>query len=151
MKRHIPGLSNQAKGTDDLLQGIFLVRIDRANYRWHPQKPFFLLRFAILEPIELRAHAVSGRMYCTSKALWRFNWLLRDFGYDSDLLGREEVDERALVGLEGIIRTSAKTLSGRSFLNLDGFAPASEWDSLANQGLRIRQEKTSHDLQLHAD
>ena len=90
-------------------------------------------------------------MYCTPKALWRLNWLLRDFGYDPDLLGREEVDERALVGLQGIIRTSAKTVSGRSFLNLDGFAPATEWDSLAIQGLRIRQEKTSHDLQLHAD
>jgi hypothetical protein len=151
MKRHIPGLSNQVKGTDDLLEGIFLVRIDRANYRWHPQRPFFLFRFAILEPFELRSHSLSGRMYCTPKALWRLNWLLRDFGYDPDLLGREEVDERALVGLQGIIRTSAKTLAGRSFLNLDGFAPAAEWDSLANQGLRIRQEKTSHDLQLHTD
>jgi hypothetical protein len=151
MKRHIPGLNNQARSTNDPLEGIFLVRIDRANYRWHPQKPFFLLRFAILEPCELRAHTVSGRMYCTLKALWRLNWLLRDFGYDPDLLGREEVDERALVGLQGIIRTSAKTLAGRNFLNLDGFAPAAEWDSLANQGLRIRKEYASRDVQLHAD
>ena len=151
MKRHIPGLHSNLTKTDDLLEGIFLVGIDRVNYRWHPQKPFFLLRFAILEPAELRSHTFSGRMYCTAKALWRLNWLLRDFGYDVDLLGRDEVDERALLGLQGIVRTSRRDLAGRSFLNLDGFAPAAEWESLANQGLRIRQEKNSHDLQLHAD
>ena len=124
------------------------MRVETARYCWHSQKPFFLLRFAILEPKEFVRHSISGRLYCTPKALWRLNWFLRDFGYDPDLLGREEVDERALVGLQGIIRTSAKTVAGRSFLNLDGFAPAAEWDSLANQGLRIRQEK-SHDFQLH--
>ena len=60
--------------------------------------------------------------------MWRLNWFLRDFGYDTELLGRDEVDEKTLIGLTGIIRTSRKTLAGRSFLNFDGFAPATEWE-----------------------
>ena len=153
MKRHIPGLHTESKNAEDFLEGLFLVRVDRVNYRWHPQKPCFLIRFAILEPEELRSRCISGRLYCTPKALWRLNWFLRDFGYDTDLLGRDEVDEKALVGLKGVIRTSRKTLAGRSFLNLDGFAPAAEWESLPqDHGNGIRGEKgNSNDLQLHTD
>ena len=95
-----------------------------------PEKPFFALRFAILEPKEHTAPTISGRLYCTRKALWKLNWFLRDFGYDTDLLGRDEVDERSLLGLTGVVRTSRTTLCGRSFLNLEGFAPAGEWEEL---------------------
>ena len=153
MKRHIPGLNTESKNAEDFLEGLFLVRVDHVNYRWHPQKPCFLIRFAVLEPEEFRSRRISGRLYCTPKALWRLNWFLRDFGYDTDLLGRDEVDERALVGLKGVIRTSRKTLAGRSFLNLDGFAPSAEWESLStDRGERIRGEKgNSNDLQLHTD
>ena len=105
MKRHIPGLQGEARHKDDLLEGVFLVRIVNANYRWHPQKPFFSIGFAILEPKELQSRNISGRLYCTPKALWRLNWFLRDFGYDPELLGREEVDERSLLGLQSVIRT----------------------------------------------
>ena len=153
MKRHIPGLHTEAKNADDLLEGLFLVRVDHVYYRWHPQKPCFLIRFAVLEPEELRSRCISGRIYCTPKALWRLNWFLRDFGYDTDLLGRDEVDEKALLGLKGVIRTSRKTLAGRSFLNLDGFAHSSEWGSLSiDGGARVREGmKGSNDLQLHTD
>ncbi len=58
-----------------------------------------------------------GGVFSTSR-LWKLNWFLRDFGYDTDLLGRDEIDERALVGLRGI----STRLSGRS-LNLERFAP----------------------------
>src|SRR6185437_10055005 len=88
MKRHIPGLHSEPKTADDLLEGLFLVRIERANYRWHPQKPFFSIRFAILEPKEFGSHSIVGKLYCTPKALWRLDWFLRDFAYDADLLGR---------------------------------------------------------------
>ena len=74
---------------------------------------------------------LNGRLYCTQRALWKLRWFLRDFGYDPDLLGRDEVDEKALVGLRGIVRISRTTLNGRSFLNLGGFAPASEWEELS--------------------
>ena len=131
MKRHIPGLRQAAHNGDDLLEGVFLVRVDRAFYRWHPQRPFFALRFIVLEPKEHTGQIISARLYCTPRALWRLNWFLRDFGYDTELLGRDEVDEKALLGLQGVVRTSRTTLNGRSFLNLGGFAPASEWEGLS--------------------
>ena len=46
-------------------------------------------------------------------------------------MGRDEIDEKALMGLRGIVRISRTTLNGRSFLNLGGFAPASEWEELS--------------------
>src|SRR5262249_1195553 len=101
MKRHIPGLHQQASNSDDNLEGLFLVRVERAFYRWHPQKSFFALRLAVLEPKEFADKTISGRLYCTPKALWKLNWFLRDFGYDTELLGRDEVDEKALLRLRG--------------------------------------------------
>ncbi len=86
---------------------------------------------AILEPKEHADQTIFGRLYCTPKALWKLSWFLRDFGYDPDLLGRDEVDEKALLGLRGVVRTSRTTLNGRSFVNLDGFAPAGEWEELS--------------------
>ena len=130
MKRQFPGLHAESKNGDGLLEGVFLVRVDRAFYRWQPEKPFFALRFTILEPKELAPQTISGRLYCTRKALWKLNWFLRDFGYDPDLLGRDEVDERSLLGLKGVVRTSRIALPGRSFLNLEAFAPAGEWEEL---------------------
>jgi len=131
MKRHIPGLHREQRTSDDNLEGIFLVRVDRAFYRWHPQRPFYVLRLAVLEPREHQDRSLTGRLYCTAKALWKLRWFLRDFGYDPDLMGRDEVDEKALVGLRGIVRISHTTLNGRTFLNLSGFAPASEWEELS--------------------
>jgi len=152
MKRQIPGLHTESNA-DDFLEGLFLVRVNHVNYKWHPQKPCYVIRFVVLEPEEFRSRHISGRLYCTPKALWRLNWFLRDFGYDTDLLGRDEVDERTLVGLKGVVRTSQKRLAGRSFQNLDGFAPTAEWEDLSmDRGERIRGEKdNSDDLQLHTD
>src|ERR1700730_12551696 len=131
MKRHIPGLHREQRASDDTLEGIFLVRVDRAFYRWHPQRPFYVLRLIILEPREHQDRPLTGRLYCTPKALWKFRCFLRDFGYDRDLMGRDEVDEKTLLGLRGIVRTSHTTLNGRCFLNVGGFAPASEWEELS--------------------
>jgi hypothetical protein len=68
MKRHFPGLHAEASRGDGILEGVFLVRVDRAYYRWHPQKPFFILSFAILEPSHLTSRKVSGRMDLMSAA-----------------------------------------------------------------------------------
>jgi hypothetical protein len=147
MKRHFPGLHSEAKNGDGFLEGIFLARVDRAFYRWHPQKPFFALRFSILEPREHVGQTLSGRLYCTPKALWKLNWFLRDFNYDTDLFVRDEVDEKALLGLTGVVRTSRTTLNGRSFLNLEAFAPAGEWEELTVPVIGTGDNKeTSHDL-----
>ena len=131
MTRRIPGLHQQPPNRDDILEGLFLVQVERAFYRWHAQKPFFSLRLAILEPKEHTGQAISGRLYCTPKALWKLSWFLRDFGYDTDLLGRDEVDEKALLGLRGVVRISRTSLNGCSFLNFDAFAPAGEWEELS--------------------
>ena len=130
MKHHIPGLHREDHNSEDALEGVFLVRVDRAFYRWHLQRPFYFLRLSILEPREHQGRSLSGRLYCTPKALWKLRWFLRDFGYDPDLMGKDEIDEKALIGLRGIVRISHTTLSGRCFVNLGGFAPASEWNEL---------------------
>jgi hypothetical protein len=130
MKRHSPGLHRENKNSEDILEGVFLVRVDRAYYRWHPQRPFYFLRFTVVEPREHQGRSLTGRLYCTPKALWKLRWFLRDFGYDRDLMGRDEVDEKALMGLRGTVRISHTTLNGRCFLNLGGFAPASEWNEI---------------------
>jgi hypothetical protein len=131
MKRQIPGLHGDAHNNgDDVLEGIFLVKVERAFYRWHPQRPFFALRFAVLQPKQHQGQSITGRLYCTSKALWKLNWFLRDFGYDPELLGRDEIDDKALLGLQGILRVSHTTLNGRCFQNLDGFAPAENWEEV---------------------
>lgn len=129
MKRQIPGL--HATQDEVPLDGVFLVRVEWASYRWHLQKPFLSVRFVILEPATFTRRSFSGRFYCTEKALWKLNWFLRDFGYDQQLLAEDQVDEKALVNLRGIVRASHVTLAGRTFQNLEAFAPAAEWDEVS--------------------
>jgi hypothetical protein len=69
-------------------------------------------------------------VYCTERALWKLNWFLRDFGYDAQLLMDDQVDEKALCKLRGVIRTSYTTLNGRAYQNLDAFAPEADWETL---------------------
>ena len=131
MKRRIQGLSDTARtSSDSVPDGVFLVRVDRAQYRWHPAKPFYILRLSILEPHELAGRVISGRVYCTAKALWKLGWFLRDFAYDPDLLDHDELDEKALLGLRGVVKISHAVVSGRTLLNLDAFAPAVAWDGI---------------------
>ena len=130
MKRHIPDLHLNQRGVENKLEGLFLVRVDRARYRWHPQKPFVELRFAVLEPKRFENGLFSGRLYCTERALWKLNWFLRDFGYDAQLLKDDQVDEKELSKLRGVIRTSCIALNGRSHQNLDAFAPEADWEAL---------------------
>ena len=144
MTRHIPGLHDENRKSEIVLDGAFLLRVDRVFYRWHQERPFYALRFAILEPEEKRGLLFTGRLYCSPKAIWRLRWFLRDFGYDQDLMSRDEVDEKALLSLRGIVRISQTTLNGRRFLNLSGFAPASEWEELSPS--TVSREEVSRDL-----
>ena len=131
MRRLIPGLHSRNGVVEPKLDGLFFVRVDKAFYRWHPQKPFFELRFIVLEPKPYESQSFCGRLYCTERALWKLNWFLRDFGYDTELLSRDQIDEKALQGLRGVIRISHTAVNGRSYQNLDAFAPAAEWDERA--------------------
>ena len=132
MKRRIQGLGDTAGlATDQVPDGMFLVRVERAQYRLHAQKPFYILRLCVLEPEKFAGRVISGRVYCTAKALWKLGWFLRDFLYDPESLGREEVDEKALAGLRGVVKISHSIVNGTSLLNFDGFAPASQWEELS--------------------
>ena len=71
MKRHIPGLHTETKASGHVLDGAFLVRVDRVFFRWHPQRPFYALRFVILEPNEEQGCSFTGRLYCSPKAIWK--------------------------------------------------------------------------------
>jgi hypothetical protein len=77
---------------------------------------------AIPEPQRFAGHVISSRLYCSPKALWKLNWFLRDFGYDAELRERDEVDEKQLVGLRGVIKISHIAFNGSSLLRFDGFA-----------------------------
>ena len=133
MKRRIQGLHEaDQSAAAEVRDGLLLVRVERAHHRWDSRKPFYLLRFSILAPTELAGHCFAGRLYCTPRALWKLNWFLRDFGYDAELLGQDEVDDKNLVGLRGVVKISHVVVNGASLLNLDGFAPASQWEELSN-------------------
>ena len=133
MKRHIQGLHDaDPSAANQVPDGLLLVKVERAQHRWDARKPFYLLRFSVIEPKPLAGWSVTGRLYCTQKALWKLNWFLRDFGYDTELLGRDEIDDKSLVGLRGIIKISHVVVNGSSLLNLDGFAPASQWVELSS-------------------
>jgi hypothetical protein len=152
MKRHVPGLHSVQQQRESPLAGSFLVRVVRVSYRYHPQKPFLVVQFAVLEPKAHESRTFSGRLYCTPKALWKLNWFLRDFGYDPDLLRQDQVDEKALLNLRGIVRTSQVSVNGRSFQNLQAFAAAGEWETLYCESRDLEAEQDDHDgFQLHTD
>jgi hypothetical protein len=124
MRRQLPGLSEAAGGSQSAIpDGVFLVRIECAQYRWHAQKPFYG-RLSVLEPEQFKEHEIVSRLYCTPKAMWKLGWFLRDFIYDPELLSQNEVDERALRGLVGVVKISHShtVINGFRLPNLDGFA-----------------------------
>jgi len=132
MKRKIPGLAESTRDSlPEIPDGIFLVRVDGAQFRWHARKPFYVLRLSVIEPATLAGQPIVGRLYCTPKAMWKLGWFLRDFLYDPELLAHEQVDERALRGLRGIVKISHTVINGISLINLEGFAPASQWEELS--------------------
>jgi len=135
MKRQIAGLNAADRCSDQVPEGIFLVRVQRAYFRRQTQKPYYTLSMVILEPHRFAERIISSRLYCNPKALWKLNWFLRDFGYDTELLGRDEVDEVQLVGLTGVVKISHIVFNGSSLLRFDGFAPAAKWVELSPANL----------------
>lgn len=114
--------------------GLFLVRITRAQYRWHRRNPYYDIRFAVLKPEHLKGSSITGRLDCNRKAMWKVSWLLREFGYDSELLGRGEIDEQALVDLWGVVKVSHVMVRGVPVLRLDAFSAPDRWEELAGSG-----------------
>ena len=141
MRCHLPGLLSRNPDLVSNLEGLFLVKVELASYRWHPQKPYLSLRFSILEPASFEAVSFSGRLYCTERALWKLGWFLRDFGYDAEPLTRDQIDEKALLNLRGVIRTSFTSINGHSYQNLDSFASEAEWGALASANSDRRDQE----------
>ena len=140
MKRQIAGLHAADRcAADQITDGVFLVRVQQVHFRRQAQKPYYTLSLAVLEPGRFAGHVISSRLYCNPKALWKLNWFLRDFGYDTEMLGRDEVDETQLVGLNGVVKASLIVFNGASLLRLDGFAPASRWEELSPANLDSSQ------------
>jgi hypothetical protein len=139
LKRRFPGL-HQAAQPAEVPDGVYLVRVLRAHYRWHAQKPYYAIQFSVVEPKAFAGSLISGRVYCTEKALWKLSWFLRDFGYDAELLGRDELDTQGLVKLHGVVKITHTTVNGTSLLNFDRFAPAASWEELAGSGAAAGSE-----------
>jgi hypothetical protein len=136
LKRQITGLHAADRcAADQVPEGIFLVRVQKVYFRRQAQKPYYTVSMVILEPYRFASHVISSRLYCNPKALWKLNWFLRDFGYDPELLGRDEVDERQLVGLQGVVKISHIVFNGDALLRFDGFAAATRWEELSPANL----------------
>jgi len=133
MKRRLPGLAQSAQPQDEVPDGIYLVRVQRFQYRWDKTKSCYALRLVVEEPKALAGRVLSGRLYCTERALWKLSWFLRDFGYDSEMLGRDELDEKQVLGAHGVVKLSHTRLDGRSYANFDGFAAAARWEELGSE------------------
>jgi hypothetical protein len=132
MRRHFESLRpSDLSAINCAPHGLFLVRVDQAKYRWQTGKPYYQIRLIVLEPKHLAGCVITGHLYCTPRAMWKLSWFLREFGYDSELLGKNEIDDQALVGLQGIVKISHALVHGLSVLNLDGFASAARWSELS--------------------
>ena len=117
---------------DAVPNGLFLAQIERTHYRWNAQKPFYAAVLCVLEPTLLAGYRLSGRLYCTPRAIWKLNWFLRDFGYDTELLSRGEINDSALIGLVGVVKVKYTTIKGLFYLSFEAFAPAEKWKQLSD-------------------
>jgi len=91
VKRQVQGLAETARDSRPKIpDGVFLVQVDGAQFRWHAHKSFYIVRLSIVEPLALAAQPIVWRLYCTEKARWKLGWFLRDFLYDPELLAHEQ-------------------------------------------------------------
>ena len=136
MRRQIAGLRAADRSVVDRTpDGVFLVRVQRLQFRRYAPKPYYTVVLVVGEPRRFAGNALSSRLYCNPKALWKLSWFLRDFGYDAELLDHDEVDERQVIGLQGVVKVSHVIYDGIPLLRFDGFAPAGRWEELSPANL----------------
>jgi hypothetical protein len=143
MKRRVQGVGELARRDDEVPDGVYLVQVRAVRYEHNRAKPFYRVHFAVLEPAPVAGRVISGRLYCTPKALWKLGWFLRDFGYDPDQLDRDELDDKAVLGLRGVIKISRAVVNGRTLLNLDALAPAAAWDGIGPSSLSTESKRVA--------
>lgn len=132
MRSRIQGL-NQPNERKPLLEGPYLARVVRFEPAGHAAKPCRSATFLVLDPGPYSGRYVRTRLYCHDRALWKLRWFLRDFGYDQELMADEELDDRQVVGLEGVIRLAFWGTNGQRHLDVQGFAPKEEWVELSER------------------
>jgi len=132
MRTRIQGLSqpNQSKL---LVEGLYRARVVRFEPAGHAAKPCRRATFLILEPAACSGLHIRTRLYCHDPALWKLRWFLSDFGYDAELLAAEELDDRRVVGLEGVIRLGYWGSDGHRRLDVEGFAATERWPEISQE------------------
>jgi hypothetical protein len=136
MKRQLTGLNSANHyTTGQIPDGFYLASVRKAHFHRQARKPYYILDVVIIEPTRFLDRIMSSRIYCNPRALWKLNWFLRDFAYDADLLDRDEIDEKLLIGLRGVVKVSGIVCDGTPFLRFDGFAPAEKWQELSPANL----------------
>jgi hypothetical protein len=68
MRRRIPGLREAAAQRQEIPDGFFLVRVEKAVYRAQKDKPFPTLALSVIDPRQFVGINFSSRLYCTPKA-----------------------------------------------------------------------------------
>ncbi len=93
MRRQITGLHAADRcAADQVPDGIFLVRVQRVQFRRQAQKPYYTLALAILEPSRFAGHILSSRLYCTPKALWTLELVLQKTGFGAEKIWSQRGD-----------------------------------------------------------
>ncbi len=132
MRIRIQGL-NQPTERIPLVEGLYRARVVRFEPAGHAAKPCRAALFLILDPPQFAGRHVRTRLYCHDRALWKLRWFLSDFRYDAELLAAEELDDRRVVGLEGVIRLAHWGSNDHKRLDVQGFAPAERWEELSRE------------------
>ena len=74
MRRYFESLRPaEASAIHSVPDGLFLVRVDRAHYRWHKQKPYYEIRFVVLKPRHLTGCHVSNLLNLRQSDILRFH------------------------------------------------------------------------------
>jgi hypothetical protein len=138
MRTHIQGL-NQPSERKPLVEGLYKARVVKFEPAGHAAKPCRMATFLILGPDSFSGRHVKTRLYCHDRALWKLRWFLSDFGYDAELMAAEELDDRRVAGLEGVIRLSYWGLNGNRRLDVQGFARLDRWAEISRAASPVEQ------------
>ena len=132
MKRQVPGLADATRDSrPDVPDGIFLVRVDGAQFRWHAQKPFYVLRLSILSPTFLPIGPSSAVCTAPRRRCGNSAGSFAIFSMTPKCWHTSRSTKKSLPGLRGVVKISHTMVNGISLINLDGFAPASQWEELS--------------------
>jgi hypothetical protein len=71
MKRRVHGLGDIGRRDGEVPDGVYLVQVRAVRYESNRAKPFYRIEFTVIEPAPSTGRLISGRLYCTPKALWK--------------------------------------------------------------------------------